>query len=208
MTSAEDRPEVRQLRETVWEMLAPGFTSRADVIEWAREDAESDDEVRVTADESEAVVRELWDRRLAELAARPGPGDEAKLDRAYVELAERGFVVEMNCGVDQADADDLCRSRAENEGRTAFVYFHEQDAERLAHPGATLYLGFDAVAPKRRFRKRAFESQRAYDDAAFEVGRTIVEALQRAGLAVEWNGSPGARPFIRDIDWRRPLPPD
>lgn len=192
------------LRKEALESIAPGFETLDEVIDGMRELAEDDEELDVDPDRAEEIVRELWDHRAAYLATSPArtPTDDVRVAAAFAQLEAAGIVAWMNCGWDQDEAAHLCREAASGRGASGFVYFHAQDAVRLSEPDATLYLGFDAVAPE----ARPFPSRKAYDAAAVIVGRTVVDALVAQGLTVEWNGSPTERPQVTSLDWRRPLP--
>jgi hypothetical protein len=195
---------VDYFRNTAWEAIAPGFQPLDSVLESLVELAEYDDDIPLNGDQAAAVVRELWHERETQLAAGPRgeQTDDAKVIRAFDRLAEVGLVFRMSEDFDQGDAVDECTYLAQQKGAHGFAFFHDQDAARLAHPDADLYIGFDAVPPA----KGKFPSKKAYDDAAVAVGQQVVDALRAEGLEVEWDGRPTSRPVVRHLDWRRPLP--
>jgi hypothetical protein len=52
----------------------------------------------------------------------------------------------------------------------------------------------------------AFGSVGENSDALVQVGYTIVDALARAGLQVEWDGRARSRILVGQLEWRRRRP--
>ena len=203
-----DRPVsgdgLNYLRETVRTRIATGFATLAQAIHEARDLAGDDQDLGVHPDDAEAAVRQLWASRLVFLASAPArrPTDDARLAAAFDHLNATGLVAWMNCGWDQDEASDLCRLEAQRRRADGYVFFHQQDAERLVDPNAVLYLGFDATAPL----GRRFPDEPAYDSAAIAVGHRIAQVLIAQELDVRWDGTAATRLAVADLDWRRPLP--
>ena len=188
-----------------WDTVAPGFTTLDDAVEGLREWADDDPEAGVDADGAEALVRAAWRRRQEYLASEPArrPTDDQRVADAFAALEADGLVARMHCGFDQGEGSAECQGIARAEGRPGYVFFHAQDAERLAYPEATLFLGFDAVPPP---GVEKFAAAAEYDDAAVAIGHRIAQTMVAVGLDVRWNASPTARIEIVGLDWRRPLP--
>lgn len=204
---------LEHVRESAWESLHAGFVAKDEVIEDLRELVEYDEDCPVPPDEAERAVEELWARRQAELATTPSrtPTDDQRLDGAFADLRAAGLVAEMHCGFDQDEAGHECGEAAAAGGQWGYVYFHQQDAQRLAGgPGQPLFLGFDALAPAPSgagaARTQDFSSREEYDRARADVGRLVVAALTEHGLRSTWGGSGSERITVDEIDWRRPLP--
>jgi hypothetical protein len=70
------------------------------------------------------------------------------------------------------------------------VYFHAQctDSAAAGHSLTLLYGGFDG-SPR----------------TTQAVGREVAAALDRVGLAVDWDGDPGHAITVTPLDWRRRL---
>lgn len=186
------------LRTVVWEALAPGFETLDDVTEGVLEIVEDDD---ISADLVREVVQSLWERRQAQLSETPTrtPTDDVRLTTAFIALDAAGVVATMCLGFDQQDGGHESRLLAS--GRPdchGYVFFHSQDAARLAYPGANLYLGFDALG--------RFTEEPAYDAAATAVGQQVIDTLSQAGLSATWDGRPTSRILVREVEWWRPLP--
>ena len=96
-----------------------------------------------------------------------------------------------------------------------YVFFHQQDSERLAPGGSDLYLAFGGFRAATDVDPVLVERARAGDDEAkgevvraseVSYGREIVAALERQGLRVEWGGTGESRIQLLDLDWRRRVP--
>ena len=184
--------------QTAWEAIAPGFQDKDDIIESITEMADDDEDLPLSGAEAEAIVEELWQQRLLQLQ-QPGernPSDDVRVAAAFAELEGTGIFARMSLGFDQGEGSDEARDLAKTTGARGFVYFHEQDANRLAYPDASLYLGWDAVGTTRD----------EYDAATIRLGEEIRAAMERQGLTVEWDGTLDRRPAVVHLDWRKPLP--
>ena len=184
--------------EIAWEAIAPGFTDKDDIIESISEMADSDDDLAFSGLEAAAIVEELWKIRLLELQQplERDPSDDVRVAAAFAELESVGVIARMNLGFDQGEGSDAARRIAKTVGARGFVYFHQQDANRLAYPDATLYLGWDAVGTTRE----------DYDAATIRLGEEIRAALERQLLTVAWDGTLASRPGVLNVNWRKPLP--
>ncbi|NEA36540.1 hypothetical protein [Streptomyces sp. SID13031] len=139
----------------------------------------------------------MWQARLTEQQTWTGPTDADKVAAAFAELDAAGVIARMNftccqtCGV--AEIDD---ERPTDRPSSGYVFFHQQDSERLADNGAHLYLAYGALDPIR--------GQVADQDT--EIGRQIEHALRAQDLPVTWTGSSDQRIAIGPLTWHRRLP--
>lgn len=216
-----------------------GGYSRADVIARTREEvvlgfsdladtlvrvstAFTDDEVPPPGSPIRAIVREVWDARVAEQRRWSDEGDYTRLAAAFAELSARGLVARMHftccqtCGVEEIDDERTPVPEGGFRGfrEWGFTYFHQQDSERLVS-GDGLYLAFGTFGPledsdpELLARGRAGDQQARQDimDAsAVRAGSVVVDALRTAGLAVTWDGTAGQRILVTITDWRKRLP--
>ena len=192
------RDAVAYVTKIAWEAIAPGFQRKNDIVESISEMADDDDDLALTGTEAAALVDELWQKRLLELQ-RPGDhgsSDDVRVAAAFAALESTGVLARMNLGFDQGEGSDEARHLATTVGARGFVYFHQQDAHRLAYPNATLFLGWDAVGTSRD----------EYDATTLRLGEEIREALEHQGLTVEWDGTLARRPEVQHLTWRKPLP--
>lgn len=143
-------------------------------------------------------------------------GDYARLSAAFADLAANGFVARMNftccstCGHGEI-ADERTA------GEHSYVFFHQQDSERLCEPEASLYLAFGFFDSHPKFDTQPLERYKSGDksvgpaltqlsnDLDTAVGGVVVDALKRNGLDVSWSGSGVERPLVKISDWRKPL---
>jgi hypothetical protein len=191
------------LRELAVSVVHPGFRSLDDVIAELTELVEDDEDGAgepgaVTAAEVPALVREVWVSRLAEQATWPTTTDSDRMNEAFAALEENGVLARMdfsccqNCGSGEI-ADE---ARTWEHGPHGYVFFHAQDAERLAQEPALLHLSYGAFTADRE----------GYAAAALAVGDQVVTAVRKAGLRVHWDGTLARRIAVPDLTWHRRLP--
>ncbi|MGC5256354.1 DUF6891 domain-containing protein [Gordonia sp. DT218] len=209
------------LRDLVRSRLVPGFTGlveiEADARDWAEDVGES-------ADAAVGEVRRLWDDRAQAQRQWTDNGDYARLRAAFDDLDSEGVLARMNfsccsrCATQEIDGErtpDPDRDDWYKFREWAYVFFHEQDAERLADDDAVLYLGYSAFRPHPTLPESLLDAMSAGDaDAehvAYERTETllaeqIVGTLRRHGLDVAWSGSRHDRIGVNVKEWRKPLP--
>jgi hypothetical protein len=186
-------PDDDVLVEFVVKLAHPGFRTREEVHTLALEFAE-DEGINPAA--VSAVVQRVWEARLAEQRSWPAFTDADRVAAAFAELETRGIVARMNFTCCQTCALAEITHEASNES-LGYVYFHGQDAERLAEPEACLFLGYGP------FGATDAESHEA---RMLEVGSRARSSLERQGLQVSWNGSTEKRIAVTGLQWRRRLP--
>ena len=213
----EDRVSHAEVTAYAESQVWPGFQTRADAVEavvgYFADSTGPTDEATV-----DAIVAQVWQQREAVQATWSDPGDWGRLDRAFAELEQSGWVARMNftccqtCG--HAEIGD-----ERTGGEHSYVFFHWQDTEHLADPGPNLYVSYsyfethpgvdrDLVDAAEDTEDPGLRERAAAQHARIEtaVGATLVECLRRHGLTVEWDGSHETRPFVALRDWRKPLP--
>ncbi|MEU0093455.1 hypothetical protein [Kribbella sp. NPDC006257] len=194
--SAADPDVLGELRSHVRVWVHPGFTPRDEVLAAAQEYRDGA-EWALTDRQVELLVDGVWQARLAEQSAWPEQTDADRVAAAFAELDAGGVVARMNftccqtCGV--AEIDD---ERPADRVSTGYVFFHQQDSERLGDEPAHLFLAYGTLDPIR--------GQVAEQDE--EVGRRVETALRAQGLPVEWTGSSQQRISVGPITWQRRLP--
>lgn len=203
-------------------LIIPGFLPLDDVLEYVGEWV--DDAGRIPLAEAEAATRAIWDARRAEQREWTEPGDYDRLTLAFADLEQQGVLGRMNfaccktCATDEIDDErtehpnppDWYRYR-----EWAYVYFHQQDANRLADDNPELWFGYSAFRAHPDTPEALLAAARAGDQAAerqifhdteSEVGRQVVDAFRHRGLNTDWHGDPTSRILVPIPDWRKPLP--
>lgn len=191
------------LRELAVVAVHPGFRSLDDVIAELTELVQDDedgaaDPGSVGAAQVAPVVRDVWARRLVQQADWPPVTDADRLEAAFGALEASGVLARMdfsccqNCGSGEI-ADEARVAAVPPHG---YVFFHAQDAERLAGAPARLHLSYGAFTPDRD----------GYADAALAVAEQIAAAVRDAGLRVDWDGTLARRIAVPDLAWHRRLP--
>ena len=209
------------LMEAARDAVLPGFCSRDEATERVREALELDAE-----DPRPGVaVSRVWDARLAEERGwEPGSSDYERVERAFSALAELGLIARMNFACcNSCGTTEIGDERTELPEKTSgyrfreeqYVFFHEQDADRLAEEPAHLLLSFGAWRASRNTAPELMAAARSGDKDAEkrireqtdrEVGGRVVAALRAEGLDVDWNGDTESRISVEIAHWRKPLP--
>ncbi len=183
--------------------------SREDIRHWVHSfvwSGEYDaDEILLLIEDDLGVdgeVDEGWLRDLiaTEVAAKqeaerswPEVTDYDRLERAFEALGRQGIIALHRAGFTQSDALEEVEEEYHEAGGEASDYrghcfYTEQDQEG-AVDGAGMYIGFGHLT--------------GGDARGARVGRLVRAALELEGLAVEWDGTPGCRMFVKGFRWQR-----
>ncbi|MDQ1083905.1 MULTISPECIES: hypothetical protein [Microbacterium] len=211
-------PALAELYETAREAVIPGFRDFDEVVEQVQDVLELEDSEAV-----EAVVRKVWIARQEAEAGWPEVTEADRLFDAFEALGDLGVLAlpDFTC-CNSCGTSEIADARTPLEGGTgyhewAYVFFHQQDTERLAEEPAHLLLTFSAFAPVRDLDPDLLARADGGDQAALteawrqtdaRVGRIVVDALAEAGLPVEWSGDPAQRIVVTMPQWRQRLPED
>ncbi len=203
-------PELEEyIRDLVWMQLVRGndcINDHSFEIASAVEDAEGGG--ALSDEQCRAIAQYLIDARRAQQAGF-GEVPAGKLDRAFEALRRAHVVAEPDfsccntCGHAEieGDRDDL-----------GYVFFHQQDTERLAESGST-YLSYGIFWPahiSEEEYKALNDSQREelYDATTITLMRSVViPILQEHGIGVSWEGNVDTRILLTGVEWYAPLPP-
>lgn len=187
-----DQQITDELRAYVTRRVNEGFRSRDEIITDALEYIEGEHK---PADLKERVTK-LTDEAIADHRRRQatwkGLTDCDRLDRAFRELEEAGVVARQNfadcqtCGHAEIGAE--IQEAAKRRHVIGYTFYHWQDTESAAETG-TLYL--------------AYGSTDGDDRKTLKAAERVVQALERAGLKVEWNGKIDERIRVVDLNWKR-----
>lgn len=213
--------ELEELEEAARQAVLPGFVSRLEAIERVREQFELTDDDPA----AEQAVDRVWRARLEEEAGWPeGGSDYERVARAFAALNDEGVVARMDftccnsCGTTEID-DERTALPDPGEGyryrEEQYVFFHQQDSDRLVDEPAQLMLTYsawraardtdpDLLAAARGGDKDA--ERRIREETDRKVGERVAAALAAEGLTVSWNGDPGQRLAVEIAHWRKPLP--
>ncbi|MFF2527021.1 DUF6891 domain-containing protein [Streptomyces liangshanensis] len=184
-----DARERGELETRLREVLAGGYTTRAELAEIAEEYLVTADRRPVTRDQARVLADQLWLERVAEQAGWRGETDPERLTRAFGALDRAGITARENftccrsCGQSEIGAEGGPDARG-------FVYFHTQctDSAAAGHGLSLLFGGFDGSSA-----------------TTAAIGREVVAALGAAGLPAEWDGDPTRSVTVTPLDWRRRL---
>jgi hypothetical protein len=141
------------------------------------------------------IRRELAAKRKAE-KTWPKVTDCDLLDRAFEALEQQGVIALHMAGFTQSDGleevEDIYREAGGKKSNYAGHCFYTEQDQEGALEGSGLHIGFGHLSG---------------DNAkGVEVGKIVHAALEREGLKVEWNGTIGARLFVKGFRWQRRSP--
>ncbi|MEU9100150.1 hypothetical protein [Streptomyces sp. NPDC048361] len=185
--------EDRRLLETrLREVLVAGYATRAELAELAEDYLVSGDLRPVSREQAQQLADRMWLERVAEQAGWDEESEETDPERLT-----RAFAALESAGLTAREHFTCCRSCGQAEiggagspDARGFVYFHSQSTEAAAagHGLTLMYGGFDGS-----------------EGTTASVGRETVAALERCGLAVEWDGDPGQAIEVTPLNWRKRL---
>lgn len=199
---AADPADLAVVEEQARQLIVPGFHSLAEARTAVEELVEDDEELHVDVIQALAVVETVWAEHRAQQRRWTGLSDADRLESAFVELEASGVVARMSFTCCQTCGHaEIGLEVAPGAQPAGYVFFHRQDADRLADAPASLFLAYGAFPPD-----EGFPDDEAYEEAATDVGHRVVRALEAAGLEPQWDGRLGARIFLPSLDWRRRPP--
>jgi uncharacterized protein DUF6891 len=181
-----------EAKEAITLLVRSGFYEPDEVIEIVCEEMYEPGQV-AEADVTAAVEAEseAWED---EKKRWPAVTDCDKLDQVFENLNAKGIVALQNAGYTQSDGFDDFREAYEQHPRKSSVigycFYHGQDLER-AVAGQGLYLAFGPLDADEEATKGP------------AIGEMIREELEKAGFAVEWDGTFQQRILIPRIVWQR-----
>ncbi|GAB7183531.1 hypothetical protein ATKI12_3362 [Kitasatospora sp. Ki12] len=188
-------PDVlREAQERARELIRCGFQEPDEIAESL---VEVLDDQGLTEEEAERIVAPLWSERLAEQAAWPEVTDVDRLADAFDALEDQGIVAAMDftccagCGYAEIGGEAEA-------GSSGFVFFHQQDTESAA-AGRGLMLRYGVFHTEG-------EPVEVAERRTAGIGRTVVAALEAAGLPAEWDGSPRTAIRVAPLEWLNRLP--
>lgn len=195
LLTTDDPDSLEGARDQIWSWIVAGFMDRAEVLQATADYVE--DEELLTDPEILGLVDELWNARLAEQQQWTGRTDADSVAAAFAELEGAGVVTRMNFTCCQTcGSTEIFDERPADRPSSGYVFFHSQDAERLADDPARLFLAYGAFD--------ATESE--WPDRVVAIGHQIAAILRAHSLPVTWNGSSSQRIQVGPLTWRRRLP--
>jgi hypothetical protein len=204
MTDRSPASLVEEMCRYIRKKVAGGFLDAKEVEEMACDcflDGVGDD-----GQLDPALLRRIagveTDKAFAEhLAAQqewPAVTDCDRLDRAFADLDHAGIVARQNftcchtCGHAEI-GDEIAQAERSGTSAIGYTFYHCQTTDGAVETG-NVYLYYGAEVPDAEVDQ--------YGPASLRVGRAVVEALERRGLAVDWNGSLDTAIRVK-LKWQR-----
>jgi hypothetical protein len=177
-----------------------GYYAVDQIVEIASETYADEADALPKAEVAALAQRPVAERR-EEIRRRGGPIAYDKFRAALHTLEQSGVLVRenywccRNCGEKAIDVELNAAADAGEDVR-GYVFFHEQDTERIA-TGAPLYLRYGGVC---------CEPGDDGPELTRAIAVEIVESLRANGFRPEWSGSPDET-ITLPVDWDK-LPPE
>ena len=140
----------------------------------------------------ENVTYEAWESHLQWQRSWPEVTDCDRLDRAFAELEQAGIFARQHykcCRTCAGSAlwEEMKTGSAQGRMVRGYLYYHSQGTERaILGQGLGLYFGSIEQTP----------------EATVVIGQEVVDALQRHGLTLTWDGT-ADRCIDVEMEWMR-----
>jgi hypothetical protein len=192
-----------ELTQQIWDHLITGRDDVDDFVDIYGEDYDlTDDELTSAFD----ALRTARLRQQADIGAYT-----SRTVAAFEELGTHGVIARADfscCGT--CASGEIWGERDDTRHWTGYVYFHQQDTDRLVESGET-YIGYGAFPPE-DFDEGTYEalSEAAKEDLyRTDVTRllegVIFPVLRRHGIEPEWDRDLGTRVLLTNADWYNPI---
>ncbi len=183
------------LRAEVVRWIWYGYHSPKQITQMIAQHAEDEDDIDV--DVMQAFAATVLAKKRAAEATWPEVTDSDRLADAFSDLSQSGILAVQWAGDTLDEGFEVVNERLETLDPEGEIYagacfFHSQDMDRALY-GEGLSVAFGHL-----------HSDEAEDYVA--IGKRVVEALQRHGLQVSWNGTDRQRIGLPDFCWRRRTP--
>ncbi|MDX1993250.1 MAG: hypothetical protein SF029_12730 [bacterium] len=179
-----------EIRVLIANRVREGFDDREtiieDMVDWAASEFPDHDLEAFI----EAMITEQFAEHERTQASWSYPTDCDRLDMAFAELEKRGILARQNfaCCQNCGFAEIGEEIRAAAFPVKGFTFYHMQDTEAAMEDGS-LCLAYSAID---------FQ-----DASCVEIGKQIVEILEKFDLKTAWDGTIQTRIEITGFDWKR-----
>ncbi|WP_430334501.1 DUF6891 domain-containing protein [Rhodococcus sp. ACT016] len=198
-----DEDDRAELTQQIWALLITGRDDVDDFVDLYGDDYDLTDEQLEAAF---VALRTARLRQQAEIGTYT-----SRTIAAFEELNANGVVARADfscCG--SCASGEIWEERDDSRHWKGYVYFHQQDTDRLVEDGST-YVGFGAFPPE-TFDQAAYDalSEDAKEEFyAADVTRLleaeVFPVLRRHGIEPEWNRDLGTRVLLENADWYAPI---
>jgi len=196
-----DEEDRDYLTDYLWSLVVRGESDPGYYLDALGEELPDVDET-----ETRAFVDDLFAlrrRQQEELGAQP----TSRLTQAFAELETIGVIAREDftcCGTcGHAEIGDERENMPDARG---FVYYHQQDTERLIEDRAT-YIGYGVFLDSHLSADEWEALSEAEKDTTYHrltiglMRDEVIPVLRRHGIDVEWDENPGARILLTDVDY-------
>ena len=192
ITDEKLRAAVEEAKAYIHRDVAAGFESEDHILRNTLEVLSDQCEADLLRPHVKRLLREATRSHHREQASWPARTDCDRLDAAFAELESQGIVARQhfaccgNCGHAEI-GDEMEKTARRGIDVIGYTFYHMQNTESAVEGGG-LYLGYGAVD--------------AGETPMLDIASKIVTALQKHGLAAEWDGSV-KRNILVKLDWKK-----
>jgi hypothetical protein len=196
-----DEEDRDYLTDYLWSLVVRGESDPGYYLDALGEELPDVDET-----ETRAFVDDLFAlrrRQQEELGAQP----TSRLTQAFAELETIGVIAREDftcCGT--CGHAEIGGERENMPDARGFVYYHQQDTERLIEDRAT-YIGYGVFLDSHLSADEWEALSEAEKDTTYHrltiglMRDEVIPVLRRHGIDVEWDENPGARILLTDVDY-------
>lgn len=185
-----DKKLQEEITENVKNEVAFGFNTKDEIFDDILDMFYNE---KIDEDWLKKMIDEKYDIHVEESKSWKRPTDFEKLSDAFAELNDENIITLHKAGYTKQDgygdvAEVAAILKEDGVEPIGYCFYHTQDLERAIDPEiANLFLCFDS-----------FDQD---DKKAVEIGKMIIDKLNKAGLKTSWNGTVDERIKIENISW-------
>lgn len=196
-----------EIVDYVWEAIVCGEFDLDNLVEMALDSVE--EEYELSEENAELIVESLLECRRKQTAELKASGklDTIRLNAAFEELEEKNVLALQNftcCGT--CGAAEAYEMMHEEDNWIAYIYFHEQDTERLIEDNET-YLGYgvrwDKICSEEEFNRMS-EKERddTYEAECIKLAEEILKPVfAKHDIEFTWDNNLHTRMHIANVDY-------
>lgn len=199
----EDAPEALDF---LWSNVISGYLEAVDLSYDVVDIYELEDSDIPLISQAVSDIVAARKNQIAQLKAAGFTG-ETNLNAAFTELRAYGVLALANfscCG--NCGSDEAWSEMQDDPQARAYLFFHEQDTERLLESRGT-YLGFGYdwhdICPKEEFEKMNDATRQAvYQQHIRALADEVLRpTFAKYGIDFDWNGDVDTRMYISNVDY-------
>lgn len=182
--------------ELIYSQIRMGFSTVAEIKENILQEIEDNEfEEEISEEWVNEIVQEEYQQLLIESLLWDKPTDTERLITAFDELCRMNIIALHNVGYTNTEGEyEVIDVEAElnnyNKFSDGYCFYHEQDLSRsIASENSSLNISFQKI-------------DNLQDNVTINVGRKIVEVLNKNNFTVVWDESSTTKIEIQNFKWQ------